>query len=304
MTAGIVTNIQKFSIQDGPGIRTTVFLKGCPLRCLWCHNPEGLNPYPEIAFRPAQCILCGRCADVCPQGCHVFDPENAAMPHRFERENCIRCGRCAEECVGALEVMGKRMTVDEVLEKVLQDRVFYEHSGGGMTLSGGEPMFQFPFALALAQAAKEKGLHVCIETSGQAPAAAYAAILPSIDIFLWDYKETDPALHKKFTGHDNTRILDNLSRLANAGAHLILRCPIIPGCNDRAEHFAGIARTAQANPGVTEVHVEPYHPLGKSKAESLGRDYPLKDLTFPEDSTVEGWIAAIQAGTDKPVRRA
>ena len=304
MTTGIVTNIQKFSIQDGPGIRTTVFLKGCPLRCLWCHNPEGLNPYPEISFRPAQCILCGRCADVCPKGCHVFDPENAAAPHRFERENCIRCGRCAEECVGALEVTGKQMTVDEVLTKVLQDRVFYEHSGGGMTLSGGEPMFQFPFALALAQAAKEKGLHVCIETCGEAPAAAYAAIMPFIDIFLWDYKETDPALHKQFTGHDSTRILDNLARLGKAGAHLILRCPIIPGCNDRPEHLAGIARTAEENPGVTEVNVEPYHPLGKSKAESLGRNYPLKDLGFPEESTIEGWIAAIRAGTSKPVRRA
>ena len=304
MTSGIVTNIQKFSIQDGPGIRTTVFLKGCPLRCLWCHNPEGLRAYPEIAFRPQQCILCGRCADVCPNGCHVFDPADAAHPHHFERENCVRCGRCAEVCVGALEVMGKEMTVDEVLEKVLQDKVFYEHSGGGMTLSGGEPMFQFPFALALARQAKEEGLHVCIETSGEAPAAAYAAIMPYIDIFLWDYKETDPALHKKFTGHDNARILDNQMRLGKAGAQMVLRCPIIPGCNDRPDHFAGIARTAQANPGVTEVHVEPYHPLGKSKAESLGRPYPLGDLGFPEEETVQGWIEAIRKGTDKPVRKA
>ncbi|MEA4822603.1 MAG: glycyl-radical enzyme activating protein [Clostridiaceae bacterium] len=301
VATGIITNIQKFSIQDGPGIRTTVFLKGCPLHCLWCHNPEGLEVLPELAYRAAQCIGCGHCTAVCPKGCHTFNAEGL---HRFDRTNCVRCGKCADACVGALELMGCEMTADEVLRVVLQDKVFYDNSGGGMTLSGGEPMFRFPFTLELARRAKEEGLHVCIETSGEANAASYAAIAPYIDIFLWDYKETDPALHKRFTGRDNTRILDNLARLGAAGASIVLRCPIIPGCNDRDEHFAGIARTAEANPGVYEVNVEPYHPLGKSKAEALGKTYPLGDLSFPKDETVDEWITKIQRGTGKTVRRA
>ena len=299
--SGIVSNIQKFSVQDGPGIRTTVFLKGCPLRCLWCHNPEGLEPGPEIAYRAGRCIGCGQCAQVCPEDCHGLSEEGR---HVFDRTRCIRCGRCADVCPGALERMGKRMTADEVLQIVLQDRVFYEHSGGGMTLSGGEPMFRFPFALELARRAKEEGLHVCIETCGEAPAAGYAAILPYIDLFLFDYKETDPALHKKFTGRSNARILDNLARLGQAGARIVLRCPVIPGCNDRGDHFAGIARTAEANPGICAVDVEPYHPLGKAKAEALGKAYLPGELGFPEKETVQRWMDAIQKQTAKPVRRA
>lgn len=298
--AGIVTNIQKFSIQDGPGIRTTVFLKGCPLRCLWCHNPEGLEPYPELAYRPNQCIACGRCAAVCPNRCHVL----FEGLHGFDRTNCVNCGKCAEECVGALELMGKQMTVEEVLRKVMQDKAFYDNSGGGMTLSGGEPMAQFPFALALAKSAKEQGLHVCIETSGFANPAQYAAILPYIDIFLFDYKETDPARHREYTGQTNEKILDNLSRLSAAGAKIVLRCPIIPGLNARDEHFAGIAHTAEATPGVYEVNIEPYHPLGKSKAEALDKPYVLGDLSFPEEKTVAEWVEAVQKQTTKPVKRA
>ncbi len=298
---GTIFNIQKFCINDGPGIRTTVFVKGCPLNCLWCHNPESKAVHRELFYNAEKCIGCRRCAAVCEAGCHTADQNG----HRFDRTGCMLCGRCAEGCyAGALETVGREITVQEALDEVLKDAAFYKNSGGGMTVSGGEPMAQFDFTLQLLQAAKAEGLHTCMETCGFAPAAHYEQAAPFVDIFLFDYKLTDPAAHQKYTGVPNDVILQNLRLLDGLGAATVLRCPIIPGINDEPAHLLAIAQTANSLAHVLEVNVEPYHPLGSSKSRMLGREYALKDLGFAENSTVEGWIAAIQAHTAVPVKKA
>lgn len=301
MKTATVFNVQRFSLGDGPGIRTTVFLKGCPLNCLWCHNPESKNAYPELMLYPDKCIGCGNCLKVCPKGLHTIGEQGE---HLIDREKCARCFACSEGCVGALEAAGKEMSVEQVLTEVLKDNAFYRNSGGGMTLSGGEPLMHFDFTLALLQSAKEQGLHTCIETCGYAPWEHIEALIPYVDIFLWDVKEIDPARHKEYTGVSNERILENLRKLSAAGAEIVLRCPVIPGLNDRKEHLAGIAALAEELSGVTRVDVEPYHPLGQSKSEALGRDYPLSHLSFPEEQTVQHWIDTIAAGTSKTVKKA
>ena len=243
---GSVFDIQKFSIHDGPGIRTTVFLKGCPLNCRWCHNPESKDSAAEISYHAERCLLCGRCAAVCPQGGHTFHEKE----HRFDRARCTHCGACAQACYAqAIEVIGRQMTVDQVLDEVMKDLPFYQTSGGGMTVSGGEPMAQFAFTKALLTDAKARGLHTCMETSGFAPLRHFEAIRPLVDLFLYDLKETDPVLHKQWTGVELKPILDNLRALDRLGSQLILRCPAIPGLNDRDDHFAGIAGLAMASRG-------------------------------------------------------
>lgn len=296
---GIVFNIQKFCVNDGPGIRTSVFLKGCPLRCAWCHNPESQRSAPELAFDGGKCLHCGRCLSVCPTGAHTFSEGR----HALDREKCIGCGACVGPLCPATELFGKEMSAREVIDEVLRDSIFYETSGGGMTLTGGEPMAQPEFTGELLELAKESGLHVCMETCGFAPAKSYAAFARYVDIFLWDWKITDRELHKMYTGVYNDTILDNLRLLNSMGAKIILRCPIIPGINDVPEHFEGIAGLAESLEGVTAVEIEPYHPLGKAKCDRLGREYSVGDIEFPDNARAEEWISAISALTAKPVRR-
>lgn len=301
MTKGTVFNIQKFSINDGPGIRTTVFMKGCPLRCLWCHNPESKHTYREIMYDAAKCAGCGKCFDVCEKKAHNVN-DNL---HILDRTLCKGCGECAEACVfGALEAVGKEMSAEEVIDEVLRDKIFYETSGGGMTLSGGEPMLQFDFTYELLTLAKREGLHTCMETCGYAPLEQYKKIAPLVDIFLFDYKETSPVLHKEFTGVDNSLILNNLFALDEMGAKTVLRCPIIPTCNDRDEHFLGIADVANELKNIIEINVEPYHPLGESKTHLLGKDYPLTDIGFPKEETVKEWMEKISSSTSVEVKKA
>jgi pyruvate formate lyase activating enzyme len=298
---GTVFNIQKFSINDGPGIRTTVFLKGCPLHCIWCHNPESHKTENELFYDARKCIGCQACAHTCPNGCHTFTQEE----HRYDRTACVRCGACTALCpTQALETVGSCREVAEVIAEVLKDKPFYETSGGGMTLSGGEPMLQFDFTLALLQAAKAEGLHVCMETCGYADADQLRAVAPYVDLFLYDCKETDPARHKEYTGVSNERILKNLSMLDGMDCKSVLRCPIIPTLNDRDDHLDGIAALANRLQNVTGIDIEPYHPLGSGKAAMLGRDYPLSHLTFPAEDTVKDWIARVAAPTDVPVKKA
>ena len=295
---GCVFNIQKFSIHDGPGIRTTVFLKGCPLRCLWCHNPEGLERSVEIEFEPTKCIGCGACVPACPKGCQTLTEESRG----FDRDKCVRCGRCADVCLpGSLKRVGREMTVEEVIKKVMADKIFYDTSGGGMTLSGGESFAQPAFALALLEAAKAEGLHTAVETSGFCAKETILSAAPLVDLFLFDYKATGEELHKSLTGVCQAPILENLLALSEAGAEIILRCPIIPGANDTDEHFAAIAALAQHTSGITAVDLEAYHPLGTGKAPKIGKTQDFKTAA-PSKDRMEEIRAFIQSKTEKPVR--
>lgn len=297
---GMVFDIQKFSIHDGPGIRTTVFLKGCPLKCLWCHNPESQQREREISFMPEKCIGCGWCFENCPPKGHVM--ENGK--HVLHRSACIRCGKCTEKCyAGANTIIGKEMTVDEVIAEVLKDKPFYETSNGGMTISGGEPMYQFKFTAALLAEAKKQGLHNCLETCGFTQFENLRKIMPMVDLFLYDLKETNPANHQRYTGVALQPILDNLFALDQAGAAICLRCPIIPGLNDRNEHFHAIAAIAEKMSKVLEINLMPYHPLGESKLNRLGKPSIIDGKTFADEKAVAEWVKIVQSGTTVIVKK-
>ena len=265
---GTVFHIQRFSLFDGPGVRTVVFLKGCPLRCKWCHNPEGIAAAPQVMFDPAGCIGCGECVSACPD--HRHRVENGA--HTFLRVGCGGCGGCAGVCpAGALSMAGARMDTDAVMDAVMRDLPVFRESGGGMTLSGGEPLYQPEFAVALLQAAKSGGIHTCVETSGQAAMQALLAAAEFTDEFYFDYKATGDEMHMRLCGAPQGGILENLAALCGIGARITLRCPIVPGENDTEAHIDGIGRIAGLYGQIGAVHLLPYHKLGVSKSRKLGQ---------------------------------
>lgn len=299
MLTGIVFNIQRYCSNDGPGIRTTVFLKGCPLSCLWCHNPESKSAILQIMYDATKCLKCTACVEACTQGCHSI----LNGIHLYDRRGCIGCGKCAAVCPGALDCVGKAMTAEEVLDIVERDKPFYGKKGG-MTISGGEPFFQFAFLIELLTEARKREIRVCLETCGETNVEYISETLPFVDFYLYDCKETNSELHARWTSVKNERILSNLKFLNDKRAKIILRCPIIPGCNDRHDHFQAIGTLTEKHPQILNVDVLPYHPLGASKSEHLGVDYKLKEVKFPAESQVETWIREIQQYSACPVGRA
>lgn len=279
---GIVFNIQKFSLNDGPGIRTVVFLKGCPLHCLWCANPESQLVQPQILWDEKKCIQCGHCQNICKKKAITI---HAPFHIHIDFEQCNLCNRCVEECPGgALAMTGRKRNVKEVMEIIEQDRLFYEESGGGVTLSGGELFMQTDFSLALLQACKEKGIHTAIETSAYVQPDVFDRILPYVDVAHIDVKHWDPVQHKNKTGVSNELPLRNLKHAIEKGVTVIPRIPVIPGFNDSLKdvpEFAGRLKTA----GAHCVQLLPFHQLGQNKYSQLNKEYVYADTSnlHPED---------------------
>lgn len=295
---GIVFDISRYCLDDGPGIRTTVYLKGCPLQCIWCHNPESNSQKIEIGYDIKRCIGCQLCSRICPRGCHEF--QNGV--HMFSRKKCIACGKCVEVCeIEALTQIGKMMTVDEVLKIVERDQAFYKSSNGGLTLSGGEMMFQFDFSKSLLKAAQEKGISTCVETSGFINKEKLLEIISYIDLFLYDCKQMNSYIHKEVTGVHNEIIINNLYEIDRLGKSIILRLPIIPGINDNKEHFQKLGKLADDLKNVLYLEVLPYHPLGLSKAQLLDKTMKYDSTEIPESFQVDDWVRQIQFYTNKKV---
>lgn len=272
---GIVFNIQKFSVNDGPGIRTVVFLKGCPLRCKWCANPESQLVRTEIMWDEKKCAGCHHCIEVCPAQAVSLKEGKITI----DSSKCDGCGKCFRECPGrALKNEGELKTVEEVMDAVMQDLPFYEESGGGMTLSGGEMLAQPDFAKSLLLAAKENGLHTCCETTGFAKQEVFAEVIESIDAILFDVKHWNTEKHKEGTAVPNEQILANLKYAIDQGKDVLPRIPVIPGFNDSADDAANLARVIW-EAGGTKCQLLPFHQFGENKYEQLGREYAYKDVT-------------------------
>lgn len=269
---GLIFNVQKFSIHDGPGIRTTVFMKGCNLRCAWCHNPESFLMVPQLETTFEKCIGCGKCFQVCPNGCHEMT-ENGRV---FHRDRCIGCGKCADVCyTDALTITGKSKTPDEVLKEILADKDFYVTSGGGATFSGGEPLLQSDFLLECLKLCKENNIHTAIDTAGNVDFSVFEKLNPYVDLYLFDVKTMDSEKHHKYTSVHNERILENLKKLTAIAKEIWIRTPVIPDVNDDEESIRAITDFLKSLNAtcITRYELNPFHRLGSAKYRSLDMEY-------------------------------
>ncbi|MGN0478220.1 MAG: glycyl-radical enzyme activating protein [Hominenteromicrobium sp.] len=285
----LIFDIQRFCVYDGPGIRTTVFFKGCNMHCAWCHNPESFSASAELLFRAEKCTSCGACA-VCPAGAHTF--ENGV--HAFHRERCVACGKCASLCPnGALELSGREMTAGDVMKIIDKDAKYYKSSGGGVTFSGGEASLHFELLIELLTACRERGYHTALETNGLIPPERLQKLIPLVDLFLFDCKHTDPEQHKRWTGAPLEPVLETLASLDRAGANVVLRCPVIPGVNDTDAHFTAIRALKKRFGCIQKAEIMAYHDIGKTKWDALGAPYTLAALKTVPPEQKRLWEAQI-----------
>ncbi len=279
-TTGLVFDIKRYAIHDGPGIRTTVFFKGCPLQCRWCHNPESRQGVPQAALRINRCIRCGQCVQLCRQHAVSLD---GGLP-RTDPEKCTLCGECIEPCPGgAREIIGLKKTAAEVMAEIEKDTLFYDQSGGGATFSGGEPLAQPGFLLSLLDQCRAAGIHTAVDTCCYAQADIIDAVAEKADLFLCDIKHINSEKHRQFTGVENTLILDNIRRLCETGSRVIIRIPVIPGVNDDAENIAATGGFAASLPGVERIDILPYNRGGNEKARRFGTTIDLMQAETPSD---------------------
>lgn len=282
-----IFNIQKFSTHDGDGVRTTIFFKGCPLRCMWCHNPESQHYYKELIFHHHKCTACGRCVAKCKQGANSIVDGKIV----FDRSKCTACGVCTDWCITeARELAGKEYTVDALVKEAMKDKIFYEQSGGGVTLSGGEVMASqhMDYVEEVCRKLHENGVSVFIDTSGYTDYENLKRILPYVDVFLYDIKVMDPKDHKKFIGVDNSLILENLKKLSDEGAGLYIRLPIIQQVNATDEHIESVIHFLKENNiHARQVNLLPYHDIGKGKYASLDMEYHDDEMSVPVSELME-----------------
>ncbi|ATW26173.1 glycyl-radical enzyme activating protein [Candidatus Formimonas warabiya] len=288
----LIFNIQRYSTEDGPGVRTTVFFQGCPLRCLWCSNPESKQHKPQMLYFENTCTECYSCLKVCPNGANQKKDDGTVW---VDRNLCQNCGACVEACPSnARSIAGRWMTVDEVYKIIDKDVIYYMNSDGGVTLGGGECTSQPEFVLELLDRCYQRGIHICLDTCGYAPWSILEKILQKVDLVLFDIKHLDPVKHKEFTGVDNRLILDNASKIRQMGKKIIIRLPLIPGYNDDEKNITAIGRFMKLW-GLDSIDILPYHRLGVNKYHALGEEYMLENLPSLQKDNIKSKVKILES---------